>query len=467
MNPDKNKTKTIFFSIASKFIMRNFFFVEGGVFDILKKDKNLKIILLMSDALYKKNEDFFKKNSSPNVVIETIETTYHMVGENLLQKLFIFFYSYLVFTPTTRLLASKGARADISVSKYAHYLYFLKWLNYQIFGHLFFIKKWLVPKIYPFIFRKRQYKYLFDKYKPDLLFVPNVAHNPDMKLLDEARRQKIKTIGMCGSWDHFNKYFVPVRSDVLLAWNDPLKEEAIKYEGYDPKQIEMVGFPQFDSYMKNNFLISKEEFYKKIGFEKDKKIIFFASEGAYSLDGKDIVDMITRWIEKEKLSKDSRIILRLYPGVNSEEETYKDFFDNKYVFVDRVDNWSSRENFYNFINTMYYSDIVISTYSTISVEGCVFDKPLININFDGYSKRPGNKTVKRLKKLSHFTHVFNTGALSDVSSGEELLNTLNKYLENPEFKSDQRKKMVERMCFRLDGKSSERIANKIIQNLDK
>ena len=462
-----SEKKTIFFSIASKFIMRNFFFVESGVFDILKKDKNSKIVLLMSDALYKKNEDFFKRNFSPNVVIETIETTYHMMSENLLQKLFIFFYSYLVFTPTTRLLASKGARADISVSKYAHYFYIFKWLNYQIFGHIFFIKKVLVPKFYPLIFRKKQYKYLFDKYKPDLLFVPNIAHNPDLKLLDEAKRQGIKTIGMCGSWDHFNKYFVPIRTDILLAWNYPLKEEAIEYEGYESKQIEIVGFPQFDSYIKNDFLISKEEFYKKIGFEKDKKIIFFASEGAYSLDGKDIIDMLIKWIEKGKLSKDSRIILRLYPGVNSEEETYKEFFNNKFVFVDRVDNWSTKDNFYNFINTMYYSDIVISTYSTISVEGCVFDKPLININFDGYSKRPANKTVKRLSAFSHFKHVSDTGALSNVSSKEELLNTINKYLENPEFKSDQRKKMIDRMCFRLDGKSSERIVKSITKSLNK
>lgn len=467
MNSGKNKTKTIFFSVASKFIMRNFFFVENGVFDILKKDNNLKIVLLMSPALYEKYKSFFDKYLTQNVVIEKIETTYHMIGENILQHIFIFFYSYLIFTPTTRLLASKGARADITVSKGIQYLYFLKWLNYQVFGHIHFLKTWLVPKLYFLIFRKRQYKYLFDKYMPDLLFVPNVAHNPDMKLLDEAKRQKIKTVGMCGSWDHFNKYFVPIRSDILLAWNDPLKEEAIKYEGYRPNQIEMVGFPQFDSYINNVSLIPKEDFYKKIGFEKDKKIIFFVSEGAYSLDGKDIIDMIVKWIEQGKLSKDSRIILRLYPGVNSEEETYKEFFDNQYVFVDRVDNWGSRENFYNFINTMYYSDIIISTYSTISVEGCVFDKPLININFDGYSKRPANKTVARLKDFSHFKHVSNTGALSNVSSEEELLNTINKYLENSEFKSDQRKKMAERMCFKLDGKSSERIVNKIIQNLNK
>ena len=458
--------KTIIFSVASKFIMRNFFFVPDGVFDLLQREKNLRIVLIMSEALYKKYESFLKGNSAPNIFIEKVQTPYHMIGENILQKLFIFFYSYLVFTPTTRLLASKGARADIAVAGGKRRLFFLKWLNYQIFGHIKFLKKWLVPKLYFHIFKNRPYKYLFDKYKPDMLFAPNIAHNPDLMLLAEAKRQNIKTVGMCGSWDHFNKYFVPLKSDILLAWNDPLKEEAIKYENYNSKLIEMVGFPQFDAYKNEEYIMSRNEFMKKIGFPSDKKIIFFASEGAYSLDGGDIVDMIIEWINDKKFIEDSRLILRLYPGVNSEEETYKKFLNHPLVFVDRVDNWGSRENFFNFINTIYHSDIIISTYSTISVEGCVFDKPLININFDGYKKRPLNKTVKRLKNLSHFTHVFNTGALSNVSLEEELLNTINKYLENPEFKSDQRKKMVDRMCFKLDGKSSERIAKKIIQNLN-
>lgn len=453
--------KTIFLSIASKLVMRNLFLVPGGVFDIVKKNKDIKIVLILSDKLYKINEGYFKTFSTENVVIEIVKSGYKIETKNIIQSVFVFFYSYLIFTPTTRLIASKGARADINVPKWHHYLYPLKWLNYALFGHLYFIKEKLVPKLYFFIFKERLYKALFDKYKPDLIFLPNIAHSPDLELLAEAKRQNIKSVGMCGSWDHFNKYFVPLRSDTLLAWNEPLKQEAIKYECYRPEQIKFVGFPQFDAYVDRSIYNPREKFLNDRGFPPDAKIIFFASEGAYSLDGPDIIDMVVKSIESGSLPKNSRIILRLYPGVKSEEKTYEKFFNHPLIFIDSLDNWTTRDNFISFINSIYHSDIVISTYSTISVEAAVFNKPLININFDGYNIRPAHKTVRRLENFSHFQHVLNTGAVVNVKSQNELLAAINTYLKNPSLDNDKRTYLQDYMCYKLDGKSSERIVENL------
>jgi len=61
---------------------------------------------------------------------------------------------------------------------------------------------------------------LFNKYKPDLVFLPDVHSIQDVTVLREAKRQKIKTIGMPGSWDHFPKRFEPLRVDKLMVWNE-------------------------------------------------------------------------------------------------------------------------------------------------------------------------------------------------------------------------------------------------------
>ncbi len=457
--------KTVFFSIASKLVMRNFFLVPEGVFDILKNYSDVKLVLILNDKLYKINEDHFKNFSSPNVVIEIVKSEYKTEMKNIIQSLFVFFYSYLIFTSTTRLIASKGARADITVTKGHHYLYPLKWLNYTLFGHSRFIKEKLVPKLYFYIFRERPYKDLFDKYKPDLFFLPNIAHSPDLELLAEAKRQGVKSVGMCGSWDHFNKYFVPLRSDILLAWNEPLKKEAIEYECYKPEQIKLVGFPQFDAYFNKAVYISREEFLKNKKIPTDSKIIFFASEGAYSLDGPDIIDMMVKWIESGELPRNSRIILRLYPGVKAEEKTYERFFNHPLIYVDSLDNWTSRDNFISFINTIRHSDVVISTYSTVSVEAVVFNKPLININFDGYHIRPSHKTVRRLSNFSHFWHVLNTGALINIESQNDLLVAIKNYLNNPLLDEDKRIILQNNMCYKLDGKTSRRIVENLISYL--
>jgi len=457
--------KKILFSVASKLEMRNHLLVPGGTFELLNNDKDNKIVLIISNPMYDRYKDYFDSLKSESVEIELIDSQYHMVGKNWLQKLFIFFYSYLVFTPTTRLIASKGARTGIVAAGGRSYLYGLKWLNYQLFGHFRFIKKYFVPRIYFYVFKDRPYKFLFDKHNPDLIFLPNVAHGPDIHLLAEAKRWGIKTIGMCGSWDHFNKYFVPLRLDRLLAWNDPLKEEALDFEAYESEQIEVVGFPQYDMKYKD-VIWDRKEFLIKIGCPENKKIILFASEGAYFPDGPDVIDMIDKWIVNKKLSKDAFIILRLYPCVGPDKILYQRFLNHPNVFIDLVDNWGSRENLINFTNTIYHSDVIISTYSTIAIDGVVFDKPLINTNFDGYQKRPKNKSVKRLESFSHFKHVSDTGALSNVESENQLLENLNKYLENPSFNHENREVMQKRMCWKLDGKSSQRIVDAITKYLN-
>lgn len=457
--------KTVFFSIASKLVMRNLFLVPEGVFDILKNRSDIKLVLILNDKLYKINENHFRNFSSPNVVIEIVKSGYKTETKNIIQSIFVFFYSYLIFTSTTRLIASKGARADITTAKGHYYLYQLKWLNYILFGHSRFIKEKLVPKLYFHIFKERPYKVLFDKYRPDLIFLPNIAHSPDLELLAEAKRQRVQSVGMCGSWDHFNKYFVPLRSDILLAWNEPLKREALEYERYKPEQIKLVGFPQFDAYLNKAVYISREEFLKNKKLPPDSKVIFFASEGAYSLDGPDIIDMMVKWIERGKLSRNSRIILRLYPGFKAEEKTYERFFNHPLVYVDSLDNWTTRDNFISFINTIRHSDVVISTYSTISVEAAVFNKPLININFDGYHIRSLHKTVRRLEDFSHFRHVSMTGALVNVESQNELLMALKSYLNNPLLDEDKRVILQNNMCHKLDGKTSERIVENLVSCL--
>ncbi len=456
------KKKTIFFSVSSRIGMRNLMLVPGGVFDLLKKDKENKIVVLISKKLRLKYKEYFDEQcAEKNVVLEIIEKDFQ---KTFIQSVFTFFYSYLVFTKTTRLLASKGARAD-KVAKGSTYAYPFKWLNYKLFGRFRWIKKVFVPKLYMLLFKKRPYLKLFDTYKPDLVFLPNIAHSPDLDLLAEARRRNIKNVGMVGSWDHFNKYFVPLRSDILLAWSNVIKEEAVKYEAYEESQIKLTGFPQFDPYVDRKNIIPRDEFLSQLNLPVNKKVIFFASEGAYCLDGPDIIDMMLKWIEEGSIAP-SVIILRLYPGVPKEEQTYAKYLDHPLIHIDETDNWSSTENLMHFINILYHCDVSISTYSTIAIEASIFDKPLINISFDGYHKREPHRSVKRLVNFSHFEHITKAGGLSTVNSEEELLRVLKNYLDDGHLYARERESLRERMCWKLDGQSSARIVDYVLQYLN-
>ena len=111
-----------------------------------------------------------------------------------------------------------------------------------------------------------------------------------------------------------------------------------------------------------------------------------------------------------------------------------------------------------FNSMLRYADTVISVFSTTAIEAVIFDKPTVVLGFDGSKKRPEHESVRRLEKLSHFKHVLQTGSVPIPRNFEELKRELQIALEEPERDREKRELLVEKMCYRLDGKASERIS---------
>ena len=134
-------------------------------------------------------------------------------------------------------------------------------------GKWSWFKNTFIAKIDPIVYRERPYKHLFDKYKPDLVFVPDCHSIQDLGVLREAKRKKIKSLGMPASWDHFVKRYEPVKPDHLMVWNKPVKIEALTLQGYKPENVDVVGSPYYDLFVNKDIYWSREEFCKKFDFD--------------------------------------------------------------------------------------------------------------------------------------------------------------------------------------------------------
>ncbi len=463
--------KTIFISLSSPTILRNFFLVPEGVFDKLKNSK-LKIVLLVQSAAL---EQINKKFSGDNVFVEPIKLRWKMT---IPQRIYNFFSTYLIFTGSLRLFSSLGVRNDIPVAgvRLGRLLYPLKAIISVTLGKSLWIKKILMPKIDGLVYHSRPFKHLFEKHKPDLVFIPDVIGMQGIGMLRESKRQKIKTLGMCGSWDHFAKKYEPLKVDRLLVWNEALKEEAMELHNYDKNDVFVVGVPQYDLFARKNLLMEKKDFFDKFNLDANKKLIFFASEAKHSPDDGDIVEMILNFIKEKKLLSGAQIFLRPYPGVKFDHQKFDKFNGASDICINWIEldksfgmashPWiPTLDRMIDFMNIICHSDIIINTYSSISVEASAFLKPIININFDGYKKRPFNKSVKRFQLLSHYKHVSETGGVRMAESEKDLLSALNEFLSNPESNLENTVKLRDKMCFKIDGKSSERIAAHILDFL--
>ena len=461
MEKTKDSMKTVFVTLLSGVVVGNFD-MPGGVLDqfVKRRPKNTRLVFLALQGLEKKIQQYLEGDS---VVLESIKKTKPPRG---LQKLFQFFYSYLIFTDTTRILATFGARADVPPAGGNRHLAFVKTFLANTFGKSIFVKTRFVPRLFALLFQGRPHRNLFEKYQPSVVFLSGIATLADAEFLLEAKRRGIPTVGMACNWDHLNKYYIPMRADYLLVQNEPMLREAVELQDYEPARVFPVGFAQFDAYARfGSGVVSREAFFKKFGIPHHKKLILFISGAAYALDEPDILTEIVRWIEQDKFGLPVHLMIRPYVIArdrDAEEAKYRQFKNNPSVAFNSFRRDESEETRNYYLAMLYYADVVIPIFSTMAIEAAMFDKPTISIGFDGYQKRPFHQSVTRLEHLTHFKHVLKTGSVTIVRSFDELYQHINRYLHAPEADSAQRKALVEKMCYRPDGRASERVADFVL-----
>jgi hypothetical protein len=453
--------KTIVISLFANTVIYRFA-VEGGVLDHIRKEAkkrgDIRLVYLSSPVYDDALKPFLREG------IDRIEYIQKYKPRTLLQKLFYFFYSYLIFTGTTRILATFGARADAPPAGGNLYLAPLKRAIAATFGRSRFVKTRIVPSLYRRIFGARPYRELLSRLEPSLVFLSNMVTFPDVELAEEARRQGIRTLGMTANWDHLNKYFIPIQTDQFLVQNEPMREEAIELQAYEPGRVAVVGFPQFDLYAHlEDHLMPRAAFCAHFGIPESSKIILFVSGSAYALDEPDILKTIADWI-REGAFGDARLMIRPYVNLREremEEKKYAGLKDDPMI----VFNWmkhDERDEHKQFYRSMLaYADLVLSVFSTMAIEAAILDKPTLTIGFDGYQTRPAHQSVLRLEKLTHFRHVLDTGSVPIIRSFPELREHLTHYIAHPEDGRDKRAALVEHLCYKMDGNASKRIAEAV------
>ena len=183
------------------------------------------------------------------------------------------------------------------------------------------------------------------------------------------------------------------------------------------------------------------------------------------MDEADILAELYAWIKAGKFGPGVRLMVRPYVGLR-EIELEKKKYEKLMQKPDIIFNWRTNdensENKKDFTSMLYYSSLIISVFSTTAIEAALFDKPIITLGFDGYSKQPYHKSIARLERLSHFKHVLDTGSVRVARSFRELEELASLYLKNPELDKDKREILTKKMCYMADGHASERIAEFIL-----
>ena len=447
--------KTVIIPVFQSFIPRSIL-----ITDAFKKlhSAGLRVVLLVPD--YK--EDFYRENfGAANVIIEP-------VNDNRLRKLSSKFMQKMAISLLPTYFVKYRNRKRLERNP-------VTWLLNSLIIYFFAPFK-IFHKIFRFFDDLTMDTSLFDgyfkRYSPDAVFATDIFSPADALLLYSAEKHKVRRIGMVRSWDcPTNKNLLRAIPEKILVNNEYNKRELVRFHDVKEDKIEIVGFPQFDPYfiMKPS---SKDEFFKKIGVDPNKRIILFAPAGSALADiDWQYCDILSTAQEEGRIPADMIFFVRKHP----QDTTDLSKFENKENFLVEQPGKSfgktrateiDMEATQHLIDSIIHSELLVSVNTTLGLDAVIFDKPHIMLGFDGYKKRPFLKSVRRYQREDNMKDFIDTGAVRMANNPEELVYWLNQYLENPETDKEGRGRARKEILFKADGKSGERIGDAVLKFID-
>ncbi|MEK7643727.1 MAG: CDP-glycerol glycerophosphotransferase family protein [Patescibacteria group bacterium] len=461
--------KTIFIIITRGFLIRNI--LRSGVLKHLKQP-GYKIVILFQTLKGKEIPEYLKDEFGGDfVVFEKISSFPSNNFFDRIYRVFVKWTSLLVYSDSTWSYIRAG---NVTNRKRMFFWKYLERFVFSILTKVHFLK-YIVRSIEKNVFVSNLYAPYFDKYKPDLVFSTSIIGGIDISFMKEASERGIKTVAMTKGWDHASRVLYRFIPDKIVIQNFVMKEYLIKHQKIDASKIEVCGFPQFDWYNKKELLLGREEFIKSLGLDPDRKLIFFGSAGSNSPKDCDIIDMLAKFINTPgMLMKPACMIVRPHfsdSGV-AKYDKYQVMdniaVDKSMVYSDIIPmgwDYGLKETKF-FVNLLHHSDIVVNIASTLTLDACFFDRPIISVAFGVYHNLRNGQDVTNIHyETDHYQDVTKTGGVDVVMNEKELLESVNNYLVHPEYKSAERKILLDKLCYKTDGNSSERIASVILSEL--
>src|SRR5262249_1762022 len=116
-------------------------------------------------------------------------------------------------------------------------------------------------------------------------------------------------------------------------------------------------------------------------------------------------------------------------------------------------------------HTLRHSDVIVSVASTIAIEASIFDTPVVDISFDGEAPAEFAASARRYYQFTHYANITRRGAAPIAGTPEELIAHVGRYLEDRSLDREGRRRVVLDQCQFTDGRSSERLARFVVEEL--
>ncbi|REJ78550.1 MAG: hypothetical protein DWQ47_03605 [Acidobacteria bacterium] len=315
------------------------------------------------------------------------------------------------------------------------------------------------------------YERLFKKLSPSLVFNGSHVHSRvAIQAVQAAQWLGIPTATFIFSWDNLTSQGrITLPYDYFLVWNKSLKDQLVAmYDWVREENVFVTGTPQFDFHFRDEFYLSREEYCQQVGADPERPIVLYTTGMANHMPGEpEIVEQIADMLGAYDAEPRPQLLVRVYAKDRTGrfEDLKRRRKDILFPEVEWEEAWLTpkAEDTYALVNALRHCALGINVASTVSLELCMFDKPVINV---GYNPSVVPKSVLSYADYYEFDHykpVVESGAVRVAFSQEEMCSLIDESLAAPEEHSRKRTALVDGMFgSTLDGRSGERVAEVLL-----
>jgi hypothetical protein len=312
------------------------------------------------------------------------------------------------------------------------------------------------------------YADLFERYQPQMVIASTPGWRWDRYLLRESAARGIPNTAVIVGWDNTSSYSLPgAHVDWVTCWSEIQKQELVLGSDWDPERVKIGGIPSYDGYFRKKWLMPKKDYYRLHRLDPDRKLISYACSFISFSPNIQNIETLAKLVESDLLAKPSQLLVRLHPnhfmGVPrfiAEREQIRQLA-SKLPHVHVVEpvplggdlGYYSGEDMPEKSSMMNYSDVFTTVYSTMVVEAAAHGVPVVSVCIDSPVGWPGKFTLPLSVIGGWPTHSrFRDSGAGRVALDEnQLLQSLNYYLENPKVDREKRYQFIQQECTYDDG----------------
>ena len=316
-----------------------------------------------------------------------------------------------------------------------------------------------------------QYIDLFRQMRPSLVFNGSHIHSrPATQAVQAAQWLGIPTAAFIFSWDNLTSQGrITPPYDYYLVWNEGIRRQLLQiYRSVRPEQVLVTGTPQFDFHFRQEFHWTREEFCRHVGADPCRPIVLYSTGMPNHMPGEPrVVEGIAAMLREMTEFGPPQLLVRVYAKdrTNRFDPLRRTCPDVLFPEVPWEASWLTPryEDTYLLANTLRHAAVGINVASTVSLELCMFDKPVINVGYNPPEKNVHSIEYRRYYEFDHYRPVVESAAVEVAHSEHDLRNMLRNALAEPGSRSRQRRDLLKVMFDgTLDGRSGSRVAELLV-----